>query len=101
MQFATTYQSSMCWLSGRYRLSAGFGLVGAPLAFFAGEKLGAVEFLTPRGPHYVVLALLWAHAIPLLIYISDHLPASGSGTLQYRWPGTRRQPPAGPTKVSG
>ena len=26
--------------------------------------------------------------------------ASGSGTLQYRWPGTRRQPPAGPTKVS-
>ena len=40
MQFATTFQYSMRWMSGRYVQTACFGLLGAPLAFFAGERLG-------------------------------------------------------------
>ena len=66
MQFATTFHYSMKWLGGRYAWSALFGLVGAPLAFFAGERLGAIEFLAPRLPHYAILATLWCCAIPLL-----------------------------------
>ena len=66
MQFATTLQYSMRWMSGRYALSACFGLMGAPLAFFAGERLGAIEFLSPRLPHYAILALLWSIAVPAL-----------------------------------
>jgi hypothetical protein len=66
MQFATTFQYSMRWLSGRYVVSACFGFAGAPLAFFAGERLGAIEFLSPRLSHYVVLALLWSVAAPFL-----------------------------------
>jgi hypothetical protein len=85
MQFATTFHYSMRWLSGRYALSACFGLVGAPLAFFAGERLGAIEFLSPRSTHYTVLAFLWSVAIPLLIYISDTLLARGRVPATYRW----------------
>jgi hypothetical protein len=75
MQFATTFQYSMRWLSGRYGLSALFGLFGAPLAFYAGERLGAIEFLAPRLLHFLALGILWCGAIPLLIYLSDRLAA--------------------------
>jgi hypothetical protein len=85
IQFATTFQYSMRWLSGRYTMSACFGLAGAPLAFFAGERLGAIEFLSPRLTHYCVLALLWSVAVPLLIYLSDLLAALRPTDVTYRW----------------
>jgi hypothetical protein len=86
MQFATTFQYSMRWLSGRYAVSACFGLAGAPLAFFAGERLGAIEFLSPRLIHYAVLALLWSVAVPLLIFLSDYLAPLRPVSARYRWP---------------
>lgn len=86
MQFATTFQYSMRWLSCRYMLSACFGFAGAPLAFFAGERLGAVEFLPPRLMHYAVLAIFWSVAVPLLVYISDRAAARRrSPAASYRW----------------
>ena len=94
MQFATTFHYSMRWLSRRYMLSACFGLAGAPLAFFAGERLGAVEFLQPRVMHYAALALLWSVAVPLLIYVADCLLARGQTAASYRWP-------AGPSRTKG
>jgi hypothetical protein len=84
VQFATTFQYSMRWLSGRYTLAAAFALVGAPAAFFAGERFGAVEFLQPRVLHYGLLAAFWSIAVPLLVYISDQL-ASGEEAAGYRW----------------
>ena len=51
MQFATTFRYSMSWLSKRYVLCAMLGLLGAPLAFLAGEQLGAIVFLSPRVTH--------------------------------------------------
>jgi hypothetical protein len=85
IQFATTFHFSMSWLSGRYVLCACFGLVGAPLAFFAGERLGAIDFLSPRLFHYVCLALLWSFAVPLLTYVSDSLLAKVPQPPRYRW----------------
>ena len=76
MQFATTFRYSMRWLSGRYIMCALFGLVGAPLAFFAGERLGAIEFLSPRLVHFVVLGMLWSVCIPVLVYLSDRIATS-------------------------
>ena len=90
-QFAMTFHYSMRWLSRRYTLSACFGLAGAPLAFFAGERLGAVEFLSPRLTHYALLALLWSVAVPLLIYVSDYLLARSPGSPGYRWPARSSQ----------
>ena len=85
------FHYSMRWLSRRYTLSDCFGFAGAPLAFFAGENLGAVEFLTPRLTHYAFLALLWSVAVPLLVYVSDYLMARGQSDPGYRWPARSRQ----------
>ena len=43
--FATTLNVSMAWLKGRYVLAGLFGLVGGPMAYYAGLKLGAVSML--------------------------------------------------------
>lgn len=85
MQFATTFRYSMRWLSGRYLLCAVFGLVGAPLAFFAGERLGAIEFLSPRLLNFAILGFIWSIAVPLLINLSDHLTSQITSVPQYRW----------------
>jgi hypothetical protein len=85
MQFATTFRYCMSWLSGRYVLSSLFGLIGAPIAFFAGERLGAIEFLPPRLAHFASLGFVWCLAVPLLVYISDRLASQGAAESTYRW----------------
>ncbi|MBX3374547.1 MAG: DUF2878 domain-containing protein [Phycisphaeraceae bacterium] len=64
--FATTLRSSMRWLRGRPVLAAGFGAVGGPLAYWAGARLGAIDF--PRGLPSAALGVgvLWLGATPLL-----------------------------------
>ena len=85
MQFATTFRYCMGCSSGRYALSAVFGLVGAPIAFYAGERLGAIEFLDPRHINFLVLGLLWSAAVPLLVLLSDRLDPSAIAPA-YQWP---------------
>ncbi len=86
MQFATTFRYSMKWLSQRYLRASLFGLLGAPAAFFAGERLGAIDFLAPRALHFVILAVVWAIAVPLLIWISDRRTGSSDAGGTYRGP---------------
>lgn len=85
IQFATTFRYCMSWLSERYGLSAGFGLVGAPMAFYAGERFGAIEFLSPRLFHFAVLGCLWSIVVPTLVYISDRLASQAVSVPKYRW----------------
>ncbi|HKK05076.1 MAG TPA: DUF2878 domain-containing protein [Gammaproteobacteria bacterium] len=68
--FATTLNVSLRWLKGRALYATVFGAIGGPLAYFAGQRLGAVEFLDPRA---ALLALLigWAVFTPLLIAVSQ------------------------------
>jgi hypothetical protein len=86
LQFATTLRYGCGWLSERYRLAACFGLAGAPLAFFAGERLGAIEVLSPRSVSFGLLGLLWSLAVPLLVRVADRLAARAAVTPDYRWP---------------
>lgn len=73
IQFATLLPFSLRWLSRRYWLSAVLGLGGGPLAYYAGEQAGAVEFLSPRFLHFAVLGVVWSVAFPALLWISDRL----------------------------
>lgn len=67
--FATTLNVSMKWLRNRELLAVLFGAVGGPLAYLAGEKLGAITFVQP--PYALVaLALIWAFAMPLLVRLA-------------------------------
>ena len=64
--FATTLNVSLRALRTRYLLCALVAAVGAPLAYAAGERLGALQW--ERAPAAVLLiAIGWALLLPLLM----------------------------------
>jgi len=71
INFALTLNGSMRWLHGRYLLAAGLGAIGGPLAYVAGIKLGAAELLASKTVVYGALAVVWAIAVPLLVWATD------------------------------
>ncbi|MFM8477045.1 MAG: DUF2878 domain-containing protein [Planctomycetaceae bacterium] len=80
VQFATTLRYSLSWLQGHRLLAGIFGLVGAPAAFLGGARLGAVKLCSPAFPGLLLLGILWAIALPLLVWLSrrlgrEHVPA--------------------------
>lgn len=60
--FATTLNRSLRWLMLRPPLAALAGALGGPLAYLAGEKLGALSFTSPA-ISLAVIALLWTPAM--------------------------------------
>lgn len=68
--FATTINHSMAWLKNRYFLALLLGVVFGPLAFIAGENLGAVVFLD-RTMALTLLAVGWAVLMPLLLWLAQ------------------------------
>ena len=68
--FATTINHSMAWLKNRYFLALLLGAVFGPLAFIAGENLGAVVFLD-RTMALTLLAVGWAVLMPLLLWLAE------------------------------
>ncbi|MCB0345702.1 MAG: DUF2878 family protein [Bdellovibrionales bacterium] len=67
--FATTFQSSLSWLKGRYVLLSLFGLTGGPLAYYSAAQLGAVV-LSQTGMAFglTVIGIAWAVITPLSFY---------------------------------
>ncbi len=70
--FATTLNVSMKWLRNRNALAAAFGAVGGPLAYLAGQGLGAVTFNHPVLA-IIALGVIWAVAMPLLMALAVRL----------------------------
>lgn len=79
--FATTLNSSLSWLTRlrRWRTSAAalFGGVGGPLAYLAGQRLGAIV-LTRGGLSIVILAVEWAIVTPLAVLLARRFAAVGA-----------------------
>lgn len=70
--FATTINHGFAWIKRNWMLSSVMGLVGGPMAFFAGAGMGAVTFSNTL----VALAAIgagWAILLPLLVLIADTL----------------------------
>jgi hypothetical protein len=72
--FATTLHISLRWLRGRPLLAGLLGAMLAPLAYFGGARLGALQLLQPQ------LALLaqaagWALLLPLLVALARRCDA--------------------------
>jgi hypothetical protein len=70
--FATSLNLSLSWLKGRPWLAALVGLVGGPLSYLAGERLGGVE-MSDAVLALGVQALGWAALLPLLAYLATRL----------------------------
>ena len=68
VNFALTLRVSMSWLLGQYGLGAVMGAVGGPAAYYAGARFGAIEFQSSLPAALFILAVIWAAAMPLLLY---------------------------------
>ncbi len=64
-QFATTFRYSLRTVIARPTRAALFGAAGGPLAFLAGERLGAVTLLPPVTNALLRLSIGWAVALAL------------------------------------
>lgn len=77
LQFGTVLHFCLRWLSRRYALASLLGLLGGPLAFWSGERLGAAAFGEPRAFSLALLGLSWALLLPALVAIADRVGGSG------------------------
>lgn len=70
--FATTLNVTFRWLKRRWLLAALLGAVAGPLAYYGGAALGAAEFPgSDPALALAVIAIVWASAMPLLMWLSD------------------------------
>ncbi|HLO41639.1 MAG TPA: DUF2878 domain-containing protein [Phycisphaerales bacterium] len=68
--YSTLLNASMSWLKGRVVLGILFGAVGGPLAYLAGQRLGAVSL--PMGwKSLATLAGEWAVMAPMCTWCAD------------------------------
>lgn len=67
--FATTLNVSLKWMKNRYLLAIVFGALGGPIAYYAGNRLGAVEFNT-TSTALIAVAIGWSIIMPLLIALT-------------------------------
>jgi hypothetical protein len=75
VNFALTLNVSLDWLRERLLLSALFGAIGGPLAYYGGARLGATDTV-PTTLGLVVLALGWGIMTPLLFRLATHFRRS-------------------------
>ncbi len=68
---------SLKWLKGKPVLSAFFGCIGGPLAYYSGVKAGAAYFHLPLVPSLTVLALIWAMTWPAVMQYAHYVTSSG------------------------
>ena len=71
--FAPLLSVSLRWLRGRLLLAAVLGAIGGPLAYYSGQQLGALSLGDPVIRSSALLAVAWAGAVPLLVWLSDAL----------------------------
>lgn len=65
---ATTIRPALGFLSGRPLLAAVLGAVGGAASYAAGARFHAVSFPRGYGPAMSALAVVWAVAMPLLVW---------------------------------
>ena len=68
--FATTLNLSLRWLKHRKILASALGFIVGPLSYYAGHRLGAIEFSNTTMA-LMLTAIGWAVILPLVLMISE------------------------------
>ena len=69
--FAGTLHLCLDWLRGRYWLASALGACGGPLAYYGGQRLGAIQLGSNTAISLLVIAVEWALVTPALVYLSE------------------------------
>ncbi len=78
--FALTLTESMGWMRQRAIIGSLMAGVSAPLSYYAGYKLGAVEFPMGLQTAMIIAALTWIPAIYVLINVCNRLMPAPADT---------------------
>ena len=78
-QFATTFRFSLRTMITRPIRAALFGAAGGPIAFLAGERLGAVTLLPPLTHGLLRLSISWAIALVVFSVVVRRLTPERDG----------------------
>lgn len=81
-QFATTFRFSLASVMGRPLRAMLFGAIGGPLAFLAGERLGAVVLQAPVLSGLARLVVAWALALLWLSWLTRRARRAGAGAYR-------------------
>lgn len=73
--FALTINHSLKWLQRHPLLPALMGLIGAPLSYWAGQRIGAINFANKPILALICLALTWAILLSFLFHKSQQKTA--------------------------
>jgi hypothetical protein len=73
INFAMLVSISLTWLKGKYKAAAILGGLAGPVAYWGGEKLGALTLAPDLLTGYLPLAVAWTLALPLLISLHSRL----------------------------
>ncbi len=71
--FAMLVSISLSWLKRKYLLAATLGGLAGPVAYWGGEKLGAITIADAFWQGYFPLIVMWAIALPLLVHLHSRL----------------------------
>ena len=72
MSFATALTGSLRWIVDRMGISVAFGIVGGPLAYWSGAKLGAIT-LADSPLTFACIGLGWGAAMLVFSILVKHL----------------------------
>ena len=76
-QMATTFDFSLRPIVSRPAAAMVFGALGGPIAFIAGERLGAVTLQRPLAPGLLLLSACWA--IAMIVFAVAEQRGAGRG----------------------
>jgi hypothetical protein len=79
--FATTLNESLAWLARSRLLAAVSGALFAPLAYWAGARLGAITLIDPEAA-LIAVGALWAVVLPILIHLAGAFSSSSAETTE-------------------
>lgn len=69
--FALTINHSLAWLANHPFLPGVVGFIGGPLAYYAGKRLGAVDYLIDTWLLSLILGIVWGIAVTILVKIGQ------------------------------
>lgn len=78
--FGLTLNHSMAWMQGRYALALVAGAVFGPLSYFAGVRLGAMQWLE-ADKALAALLISWGLFMPFIMHVATRINRAFPATL--------------------
>jgi hypothetical protein len=79
--FALTLNHSLAYLKSHLLLAAALGAVGAPLAYTAAERWGALSLMAPSFSTLLILGATWAVFTPAMSLLAQRLSGAAAAPL--------------------